>query len=230
MKLTPQAFNNIFDHTLLKPPATAEDLKVICDLAMTYGFHTVAINAGTTAVCYEMVKGSNVLVDSAVGFPLGITSIPVKVFETEDCIKNGAGEIDYVIHVGKAKEGDWDYIEEEMKAIVGTCHAHGVPCKVIFENCYLADEEKIKLCEVANKVHPDFIKTSTGFGPSSATVDDVRLMRRYADPSIKVKAAGGVRDLDTCLKMLEAGADRIGCSASVQIADDYAALYAKENT
>ena len=228
MKMTPKQFNHIFDHTLLKPPATKDDLRVICDLAMQYGFHTVAINAGTTGICYEMVKGSEVLVDSAVGFPLGITSIPVKVFETEDCIKNGAGEIDYVINVGKAKEGDWDYIEEEMREIVATCHKAGIPCKVIFENCYLTDEEKIKLCEIANKVKPDFIKTSTGFGPTSATVEDVRLMRKHAIPEIKVKAAGGVRDLETCLAMLEAGADRIGCSASVQIAEAYAASYVED--
>lgn len=228
MKMTPKQFNNIFDHTLLKPPATTDELRVICELAMKYGFHTVAINAGTTAVCYEMVKGSDVLVDSAVGFPLGITSIPVKVFETEDCIKNGAGEIDYVINVGKAKEGDWAYIKEEMEAIVSVCHKNAVPCKVIFENCYLTDEEKIKLCEIANEVRPDYIKTSTGFGPTSATVEDVRLMRRHAVPEIKVKAAGGVRDLVTCLAMLEAGADRIGCSASVQIAEAYAASYVEE--
>lgn len=228
MKMTPKAFNKIFDHTLLKPPATEADLKVICDLAMTYGFKTVAINAGTTAICRELVKGSDVLVDSAVGFPLGITSIPVKVFETEDCIKNGAGEIDYVINVGKAKEGNWDYIQEEMEAIVSTCHKYGVPCKVIFENCYLTDDEKIKLCEIANTVKPDYIKTSTGFGPTSATVEDVRLMRRHAIPEIKVKAAGGIRNLETCLQMLEAGADRIGCSASVEIAEAYAASYKED--
>ena len=228
MKMTPKQFNKIFDHTLLKPPATKDDLKVICDLAMKYGFCTVAINAGTTGICYEMVKGSDVLVDSAVGFPLGITSIPVKVFETEDCIKNGAGEIDYVINVGKAKEGDWDYIKEEMEAIVTACHSHGIPCKVIFENCYLTDAEKIKLCEIANEVKPDYIKTSTGFGPTSATVEDVRLMRKHAIPEIKVKAAGGVRDLATCLAMLEAGADRIGCSASVAIAEAYAAAYTED--
>ena len=115
--------------------------------------------------------------------------------------------------------------EDEMEQIVSTCHKAGVPCKVIFENCYLTDAEKIKLCEIANEVRPDFIKTSTGFGPTSATVEDVRLMRKYAHPEIKVKAAGGVRDLATCLAMLEAGADRIGCSASVQIAEAYAESY-----
>ena len=221
MKRTVQEFNYIFDHTLLKPPATEADLKVLCDEAVRYGFHTVAINTGTSKVCAEMLKGTNVLVDAAVGFPLGITTIASKVFETEDAIANGSGEIDYVVNVGKVKEHDWAYIEDEMTQIVAACRRGGVVSKVIFENCYLTDDEKIALCEIASRVKPDFIKTSTGFGPTSATVEDVRLMRTHVSADVKVKAAGGVRDLETCLAMLDAGAERVGCSCSVAIAEAY---------
>lgn len=221
MKKTVKEFNYIFDHTLLKPPATEADLKVLCEEAMRYGFHTVAINTGTVKACVEMLGNSEVKVDAAVGFPLGITTIASKVFETEDAIANGAGEIDYVVNVGKVKEHDYAYVEDEMAQIVAACRKGGVISKVIFENCYLTDDEKIALCEIASRVKPDFIKTSTGFGPTSATVEDVRLMRKHVSADVKVKAAGGVRDLATCLAMLEAGAERVGCSCSVAIAEDY---------
>ena len=214
-------FNKIFDHTILKPSTTREQLKKVCDEAVEYGFCSVAVNTGMVSACAEFLKGSDVLVDAAVGFPLGISSIETKVFETEEAIKNGAGEIDYVINIGKMKENDTEYIKKEMKELVTVCRKNQVPCKVIFENCYLTDEEKITLCEIAKEVKPDFIKTSTGFGPSSATVEDVKLMKEHVGADVKVKAAGGIRDLQTCLAMMEAGADRIGCSNSSAIADEY---------
>lgn len=216
-----KAFNKVFDHTILKPYTTEEELRKVCEEAKRYGFCSVAVNTGMVKACAAFLKGSGVLVDAAVGFPLGITTIDCKVRETEEAIANGAGEVDYVVNVGKVKEGNFLYIREEMERIVSVCRKHGVPCKVIFENCYLSDEEKIALCRIANEVKPDYIKTSTGFGPSSATVEDVMLMRKYADSDIKVKAAGGVRDLDSCLAMLRAGAERIGCSNSTTIADAY---------
>ena len=219
--MTQKEFNYIFDHTLLKPPATEAELKVICDEAIRYGFHTVAVNTGVVKACAAMLEGSNVKVDAAVGFPLGITTIACKVAETEETIANGAGEVDYVVNIGKVKEGNYAYIKEEMEQIVAACRRGGVVSKVIFENCYLTDEEKIELCKIASEVKPDFIKTSTGFGPSSATVEDVKLMRKYVSADVKVKAAGGVRDLPTCLAMLEAGAERVGCSCSVAIAEAY---------
>lgn len=219
--MTQSEFNKVFDHTILKPTTTKEQLKAVCDEAMKYGFCSVAVNTGMVSACTEFLKGSDVLVDAAVGFPLGITSIETKVFETEEAIKNGAGEIDYVINIGKIKENDTEYIKQEMEELVAVCRKNQVPCKVIFENCYLTDEEKITLCEIAKEVKPDFIKTSTGFGPSSATVEDVKLMKKYVGTGVKVKAAGGIRDLETCLAMIEAGADRIGCSNSSAIADEY---------
>lgn len=219
--MTQSEFNKVFDHTILKPSTTKEQLKKVCDEAMKYGFCSVAVNTGMVSACAEFLKGNDVLVDAAVGFPLGITSIETKVFETEEAIKHGAGEIDYVINIGKIKENDTEYIKKEMQAMVAVCRKYHVPCKVIFENCYLTDDEKITLCEIAKDVKPDFIKTSTGFGPSSATVEDVKLMKKYVGAEVKVKAAGGIRDLETCLAMIEAGADRIGCSNSSAIADEY---------
>ena len=219
--MTQQEFNKIFDHTILKPTTTEKDLKKVCDEAIKYGFCSVAVNTGMVKVCAEFLKDSDVLVDAAVGFPLGITTIDCKVYETEEAIKNGAGEVDYVVNIGKVKEGDFDYIREEMEQIVAVCRKYHIISKVIFENCYLTDDEKITLCKIAKEVKPDFIKTSTGFGPSSATVEDVALMRKYVGNEVKVKAAGGVRNLDTCMAMLDAGAERIGCSNSSAIADEY---------
>ena len=219
--MTVTEFNKIFDHTILKPPTTEADLKKVCDEAIKYGFCSVAVNTGMVSACAGFLKGSGVLVDAAVGFPLGITTIDCKVCETEEAIKNGAGEVDYVINIGKIKQGDTAYIKEEMEKIVAVCRKYNVTSKVIFENCYLTNEEKITLCKIANEVKPDYIKTSTGFGPSSATVEDVKLMREHVSSDVKVKAAGGVRDLKSCMAMIEAGAERIGCSNSSAIADEY---------
>ncbi len=214
-------FNKIFDHTVLKSSTTEAQLKKVCEEAVKYGFCSVAVNTGMVKKCAEFLKGSGVLTDAAVGFPLGITTIETKVFEAEEAIKNGAGEIDYVVNVGKVKEGNFDYIKNEMEKMVALCRKYQVTSKVIFENCYLTDEEKIGLCKIAKEVRPDFIKTSTGFGPLSATVEDVKLMKKYAGDDVKVKAAGGIRNLETCLAMIDAGAERIGCSNSTAIADEY---------
>ncbi len=219
--MTAKEFNKLFDHTILKPPTTAEDLRKVCEEAKAYGFCSVAVNTGMVKACAEFLKGSDVLVDAAVGFPLGITTVECKEFEAEQAIANGAGEIDYVINIGKMKEGNLAYIKDEMERIVSVCRKHGATSKVIFENCYLTDEEKIALCEIAKEVKPDFIKTSTGFGPSSATVEDVALMKKHVGDGVKVKAAGGIRDLATLLSMQRAGAERIGCSNSKAIAEEY---------
>jgi len=219
--MTQKEFNKVFDHTILKPTTTEKELKLVCDDAVKYGYYSVAVNTGMVKACAGFLKGTDVLVDAAVGFPLGITTIACKVYEAEEAIKNGAGEVDYVINVGKMKEGDIDYIKEEMKQMVAVCHKYNITSKVIFENCFLTNEEKITLCEIAKEINPDFIKTSTGFGPSSATVEDVALMKKHVGDIVKIKAAGGIRDLKTCFAMLDAGAARIGCSNSSAIADEY---------
>lgn len=220
--MTQKDFNKLFDHTLLKAFATWEDLKKICDEAKEYGFASVAVNSGVVKQCADYLKGSDVAVLATVGFPLGITTVTSKCFEAEEAIRNGATEIDYVVHVGKAREGDVAYLRHEMEEIVAVCRKGGAVCKVIFENCYLTDDEKIMLCKIASEVKPDFVKTSTGFGTGAATVEDVRLMREHTSPDVKVKAAGGVRDLASCMEMLKAGAERVGCSASVAVAREFA--------
>lgn len=214
-------FSKYFDHTCLKPYATREDMTKLCEEAKKYDFMMVAINSTQTKLCKELLKGTDIHVGAAISFPLGQTTIETKVFETKDAIANGADEIDYVINITELKEKNYDYIKEEMTQIVDICRKHNVISKVIFENCYLTDEEKIKLCEIALEVKPDFIKTSTGFGTGGATVEDVKLMKSIVKDTVKVKAAGGIRDLDTCLKMIEAGAERIGTSSAIKITQAY---------
>lgn len=220
-------FSKYFDHTCLKPYATREDMVKLCEEAKKYDFMMVAINSTQTKLCKELLKGTDIHVGASISFPLGQTTIETKVFETKDAIANGADEIDYVINITELKEKNYDYIKEEMTQIVDVCRKHNVISKVIFENCYLTDEEKIKLCEIALEVKPDFIKTSTGFGTGGATVEDVKLMKSIVKDTVKVKAAGGIRDLDTCLKMIEAGAERIGTSSAIKITEAYNKIHNK---
>ena len=219
--ITEKQLAGMIDHTNLKAFATDADMKKLCDEAVRYGFAMVAINSGQSRRCSEYLRGTNIHTGAAIGFPLGQQSIETKVFETEDAIRNGANEIDYVINITELKEKNYEYVEEEMRRIVETCHRCDITCKVIFENCYLTDEEKLKMCEIALKVRPDYIKTSTGFGTSGATLEDVRLMKKAVGDRIKVKAAGGIRTLDDALAYVEAGAVRIGTSAGVKIIEEY---------
>lgn len=211
---------NMFDHTLLRADVKKEELAEVCGQCASYGFKMVAINSAQTRYCKELLKDTAVHVGAAIAFPLGQTTLEAKVFETTDAIQNGADEIDYVINIGKLKDKDYDYIKKEMEQIVAVCREHQVISKVIFENCYLTDEEKEILCRIALEVKPDFIKTSTGFGSSGATVEDVTLMKHIVGDAVKVKASGGVRDLDTALAMIEAGAERIGTSSSIKILEE----------
>ena len=219
--ITEKQLAGMIDHTNLKAFATDADMKKLCDEAVRYGFAMVAINSGQSRRCSEYLRGTNIHTGAAIGFPLGQQSIETKVFETEDAIRNGANEIDYVINITELKEKNYEYVEEEMRRIVEICHRCDITCKVIFENCYLTDEEKLKMCEIALKVRPDYIKTSTGFGTSGATLEDVRLMKKAVGDKIKVKAAGGIRTLDDALAYIEAGAERIGTSAGVKIIEEY---------
>lgn len=220
--LTVKELAGYFDHTLLKAFVTDEDFKKLCDDADKYGFKMVAINSAPVALCKKYLKDSPVHVGAAISFPLGQTTIETKVFETKNAIENGADEIDYVINIVELKNKNYDYIKREMEAIVAVCRENGVLSKVIFENCYLTKDEIAKVAEIAREVKPDFIKTSTGFGTGGATVEDVKLMKSIVGDDVKVKAAGGIRDLETCLAMIEAGAERIGSSSSIEITEAYA--------
>lgn len=218
---------NMVDHTLLKADAQKAGFEKLCQEADDYGFKMVAINSAPVSLCRELLKESPVHVGAAIGFPLGQTTIATKVFEVTDAIKNGADEIDYVINIGELKEGNLAYIEQEMKEIVAVCQAENILSKVILENCYLTDEEKIAVCEIAKRVKPTFVKTSTGFGTGGATVDDVKLMKEVVGADVKVKAAGGIRDFSTAKAMVEAGAERLGTSSGIQIINEYQVLVKK---
>lgn len=211
----------MFDHTNLKAFASEQDFELLCREAAENHFAMVAINSSPVALCKRLLEGSGVHVGAAISFPLGQTTVETKVFETENAIQNGADEIDYVLNVGELKQGNLDYIRREMESIVAICRKNRVICKVIFENCYLTRDEIRSAAQIAREVGPDFIKTSTGFGTGGATVEDVRLMKETVGDKVRVKAAGGIRDLDTCLAMIEAGAERIGTSSSLKILEEY---------
>ena len=212
--------SQLIDHTNLKPDATTAMMEKLCQEAKNYHFKMVAINQVQSQLCAQLLKGTGVDIGAAISFPLGQTTIASKCFETQNAIENGATEIDYVINISELKAGNLQYIEDEMTQIVKICRQHNVVSKVIFENCYLTDEEKIALCKIAVKVKPDFIKTSTGFGTSGATVEDVKLMKNQVGDAVKVKAAGGIRSADTFKKMIAAGAQRIGTSSGIAIIDE----------
>lgn len=219
--VTVEQLANMIDHTNLKAFADDAAFEKLCDEAKKYNFKMVAINPAQTVKCKKKLEGSPVHVGAAIGFPLGQTTLECKIFETKDAIEKGADEIDYVINVAELKNKNYDYIKKEMEEIVKICREAGKTSKVIFENCYLTDDEKRKVAEIAKEVKPDFIKTSTGFGTGGATVEDVKLMKSVVGDEVKVKAAGGIRDLKTALAMIEAGAERLGTSAGVAIVEEY---------
>ena len=216
----------LVDHTNLHADATEADMAKLCDEAKAYHFKMVAINQVQSKFCSEYLAGTDIHTGAAIAFPLGQTSIAAKVNETKDAIANGANEIDYVVNLTQVKAGNWDYIKDEMTQIVEVCREASkgrdeeIPSKVIFENCLLTDDEKVKLAEIAREVEPTFIKTSTGFSTGGATVEDVKLMKAHCGDKVQVKAAGGIRDADTFLDMVRAGATRIGCSAGMPIIDE----------
>jgi deoxyribose-phosphate aldolase len=207
--------NEYIDHTVLKPETTAAMVKKICDEAKQFNFATVCINPARIAEAKKLLAGSNVGITTVIGFPLGANTTEVKVFETNDAIKKGADEIDMVINIGAVKDGNWDLVQAEMQAIKQAAGTHCV--KVILENCLLTEGEIVKACEVAVAAGLDFVKTSTGFSTGGATFADVALMKKTVGDRAKVKAAGGVRTYDDAMKMIEAGAERLGTSGGVAI-------------
>ena len=210
----------LIDHTNLKADATSEDITKLCEEAKDYHFKMVAINQTQSKLCAKVLSGTDINVGAAIAFPLGQTTIAAKCFETQDAITHGATEIDYVINITELKDKNYTYIQEEMEKIVKICRDAGVVSKVIFENCYLSKGEIKKLAEIAKEVKPDFVKTSTGYGSSGAKVEDVKLMKETVGDAVKVKAAGGIRDADSFLAMIEAGAERIGCSSGIAIINE----------
>lgn len=220
MKFTIDELSRMIDHTNLHADATNDDITKLCDEAKEMHFKMVAINQVQTELCANLLSHTDIGIGAAISFPLGQTTIETKEFETNNAIQNGATEIDYVINITEVKEQNWGYIEKEMLTIVDICRKNSVTSKVIFENIYLNKAEKVELCRIAKKVQPDFIKTSTGFAAGGANYEDVKLMKEHVGNSVKVKAAGGIRDAETFKNMIAAGAERIGSSSGLAIIEE----------
>src|SRR5882672_10662002 len=220
----PGGVASMIDHTLLKPDATRRDIEALCREAAEYKFASVCVNPTWVALCASLLQASGVKVCSVVGFPLGATTPDTKHYETRRAIFDGAREIDMVINVGALKSGDLRVVERDIESVTSSCRECGVLSKVIIEAALLTDEEKATASTLAKAAGADYVKTSTGFGPGGATVADVALMRRVVGADMGVKAAGGVKDLDSVKQMIAAGATRVGASAGVKIVQQARAI------
>lgn len=208
-------YNKMIDHTILKADTPLETVKRICDEAMEYGFASVCINPCHVAYCADYLKDSDVNVCTVIGFPLGANTSAVKAFETKDAIANGADEIDMVMNIGALKDKNYDLVRDDVKAVVEA--ANGTLVKVILETCLLTEDEIKKACELCVEAKADYVKTSTGFSTRGATIEDVRIMKEAVHGKAKVKAAGGVRTPEDMVKIVAAGADRIGTSVGCSL-------------
>ena len=207
----------MIDHTLLKPEATPDQVKKICEEAKKYHFASVCVNPVNVKQCAQLLKGTGVKVCSVAGFPLGATTTEVKVFEAQNALENGAEEIDMVINIGALKAGNTDAVLQDIQAVTEVVHKAGAHLKVIIETALLTDEEKVTACKLVKQAGADFVKTSTGFSTGGAKVEDVELMRKTVGSEMGVKAAGGIHTMDDALALVEAGATRLGASAGVKI-------------
>lgn len=213
------ALAKMIDHTLLKPDATESDLKKLCDEARKYKFATVCVNSAFVRRAAELLQGADAKPIAVVGFPLGAATSSAKAFEAREAIKNGAKEIDMVINIGELKSGNYTVVFDDIRAVVEASKPH--PVKVILETALLDHDQKVIACALSKAADAAFVKTSTGFGPSGATAEDIALMRKVVGPTMGVKASGGIRTTDDALKMIQSGASRVGASASVAIVDGY---------
>jgi deoxyribose-phosphate aldolase len=216
-EISPAVLAGMIDHTFLKPFGSPADIERLCEDAAHYRFAMVAIHPAELETCVQLLRNTGVGIGAAIGFPLGQNTVETKALETRDAIRKGATEIDTVINIRALQSGHHGLVAREIANMVQICKPAGVITKVILETCYLSDEEKIAACQMAVRGGADFVKTSTGFGTAGATVHDVELMRSVCGPAMGVKASGGVRDLDTALAMIRAGATRIGTSQGVAI-------------
>ena len=219
-ELTYEAIAKRIDHSLLGPALSTADLEAGCRLAIRYGVASVCIKPVAVALASRLLKGSDVAVGTTIGFPPGGHATAVKVFESRQAMADGATELDMVINIGQAKGGEWDAVRADIAAVTNAAHDGGSIVKVIFENCFLNDDQKVRLCQICGEVGADYVKTSTGYGTGGATMDDLRLMRRSAPPHVKLKAAGGIRTLDGMIEAARVGCDRIGASRTAEILDE----------
>jgi deoxyribose-phosphate aldolase len=218
--LTYEAIARRIDHSLLGPTLTRSDLEEGCGLAGRYGVASVCIKPFAVSLAARLLRGSEVAVGTTIGFPHGGHSPAVKVFEARQAIVDGARELDMVINIGQAIAGEWDAVGSEIAAVTAVAQKSGAIVKVIFENCYLSDDQKVKLCQICGECNADYVKTSTGYGTGGATHEDLRLMRQSAPSRVKLKAAGGIRTLDAAIEAAKLGCDRIGASRTGEILDE----------
>ena len=210
----------MIDHSLLNPTLTADDLEAGCRLAAEYGVASVCIMPYDLKRCAEILKGTGVKASTTIGFPHGGHTTEIKLAEARRALADGGEELDLVVNISKVLSGDWDYVRQDIKAVVDAAHEAGQKVKVIFENCYLNDAQKIHLCEICGELGADWVKTSTGYGTGGATHEDLKLMRAHSPAHVQVKAAGGVRDLDSLLAVRALGVTRVGASRTREILDE----------
>jgi deoxyribose-phosphate aldolase len=227
MPLTYEFIAKRIDHSLLGPTLTDTELEEGCHLAARYGVASVCIKPYAVKLAASILSGTGVYVGTTIGFPHGGHASAVKVFESERAMDDGATELDMVINIGQAIGGKWGDVRSDIAAVTDAAHARGAIVKVIFENCYLNDSQKIRLCQICSEVGADYVKTSTGYGSSGATHDDLILMRKHSAQSVKLKAAGGIRSLDAMIAAAELGCDRIGASKTAEILDELKARLAR---
>ena len=220
MTYTYADISKMIDHSLLNPTLTVPELEAGCQLAIKYDVASVCILPYYQKRCAEILKGSAVKASTTIGFPHGGHTTAIKLAEARQALADGCEELDMVVNISQVLSGNWDYVRQEIKGVVDLAHIAGQKVKVIFENAYLKDEHKIHLCQICGDVKADWVKTSTGYAPSGATMDDLKLMRKHAPPHVQVKAAGGIRDLDTLLAVREIGVSRCGASRTKEMLDE----------
>ncbi len=220
MDYTCEQIAKMIDHSLLNPAMTDEQLESGCRLALTYDVASVCIKPYYLRRCSELLAGSAVAPSTVIGFPHGGHTTAIKLAEARAALADGGKELDVVVNIGKVLSGDWGYVEQDLRAVVDCTHEGGALVKVIFENCYLDDDMKIRLCKMCGELGADWVKTSTGYGSGGATTEDLILMRKHAPPEVQVKAAGGVRTLDRLLEVRAIGVTRAGATATVAILDE----------
>lgn len=220
MDYTYHDISKMIDHALLVPTTTTEDLEAGCKLALAYDVASVCIMPYYLRRCSELLGGSTVMASTTIGFPHGANTTAIKVAEAQQAIDDGCQELDVVTNISKVVSGDWDYVRAELAALVEVAHDAGQKIKVIFENCYLNDAQKIQLCQICSEIGADWVKTSTGYGTHGATVEDLKLMRANSADVVQVKAAGGVKDMDMMLEVRTIGVSRVGSSRTQSILDE----------
>lgn len=210
----------MIDHSLLNPTLTTPELEAGIQLALRYDAASVCIMPYALAWCAGLLRGSDVRASTTIGFPHGGHTTAIKLAETRQALADGGEELDMVVNISKVLSGDWTYVRDDIRAVVDATHQAGQKVKVIFENAYLKDEHKIRLCEICSELGADWVKTSTGYAPSGATIEDLTLMRKHAAPNVQVKAAGGVRDLDALLKVRAVGVSRCGATRTASMLEE----------